>query len=170
MPLLPLLADKCFSKYRKFIRLFFLQEPFDDILCLIRLATMVEREDDESQACSITPQRLLYVMEIGTAVGRGILWNHHRLTIGIPFLRIEFIRRADLTHHTLMNHLNEQCALFPRNRRGTEFESCRSHRNLFYCWIMLSKINYVVFEKLRSLFLRGFTDAKHEIGSQKSLL
>ena len=105
------------------IRLFLFQEPFDNILCLIRLAAMVEREDDESQACSITPQRLLHIMEIGTAFRRGILWNHHRLTIGIPFLRIEFIRRADLTHHTLMNHLNEQCTLFPRNRRGTEFES-----------------------------------------------
>ena len=127
MPLLPLLADKRFRKYRKFIRLFFLQEPFDNILCLIRLAAMVERKDDESQACSITPQRLLYVMEIGTAFGRRIFGDNDRLLGGIPFLRIEFIRRADLTHHTLMNHLNEQCALFPRNRRGTELESCSCH-------------------------------------------
>lgn len=66
-------------------------------------------------------------MEILAAVGRHILRNYDRLTIGIPFVRIKFIRRADLTRHTLVNHLNEQRTLFARNRRGTELEFCSSH-------------------------------------------
>ena len=132
MPLLFLLINDSFGKFLEVIGGFFLQEPLDDIPCLIRLAAMVEREDDELQACSITSQRLLYILEILTADRERIFWENDRLPCGIPFLRIEFILRADLTHHTLMNHLNEQRALFPRNRRGTELESCSSHRYMLY--------------------------------------
>ena len=132
MPLLFLLIDDSFGKLLEVIGGLFLQEPLDDIPCLIRLAAMVEREDDELQACSITSQRLLYILEILTADRERIFWENDRLPCGIPFLRIEFILRADLTHHTLMNHLNEQRALFPRNRRGTELESCSSHRYMLY--------------------------------------
>ena len=123
MPFLLLLTDDSFSKLLEVIGGLFLQEPIDDIPCLIRLAVMVEREDDELQACCIMLQRLLYILEILTAGMKRIFWENDRLPRGIPLLRIEFILRADLTHHTLMNHLNEQRALFSRNRRGTELES-----------------------------------------------
>ena len=132
MLLLFLLIDDSFGKLLEVIGGLFLQEPLDDIHCLIRLAAMVEREDDELQACYIMLQRLLYILEILTAGRERIFWENDRLPRGIPFLWIEFILRADLTHHTLMNHLNEQRALFSRNRRGTVLESCSNHRYMLY--------------------------------------
>ena len=132
MPFLLLLTDDSFSKLLEVIGGLFLQEPLDDIPCLIRHAAMVEREDDELQACYIMLQRLLYILEILTAGRERIFWENDRLPRGIPFLWIEFILRADLTHHTLMNHLNEQRALFSQNRRGTVLESCSNHRYMLY--------------------------------------
>ena len=85
----------------------------DDILRLIFLATMVERKDDELQAGGILLQRLLHGMEVTAAVGKRVLRDCHRLPGGVPFPGIEFILRADLTSHTPVNHLDEQCALFP---------------------------------------------------------
>ena len=85
----------------------------DDILRLIFLAAMVERKDDELQAGGILLQRLLHGMEVTAAAGKRVLQDCHRLPGGVPFTGIEFILRADLTRHTPVNHLDEQCALFP---------------------------------------------------------
>ena len=73
MPLLFLLIDDSFGKLLEVIGGLFLQEPLDNIPCLIRLAVMVEREDDELQACCIMLQRLLYILEILTAGRKRIL-------------------------------------------------------------------------------------------------
>ena len=73
---------------------------------------MVEREDDELQAGGIELHGFVHGLEITTAVGGRMFVNHHRLPAGIPFFGIEFVLGAELAHHSFVNHLDDQCALF----------------------------------------------------------